>query len=119
MLPVVETLRRWHQLGDLRVWPSWLDDWAIGAFLLFGAWQSRSGSARGRAVLAAAWGFACGLGYASFFSQIEDLSSADPSGFPSAVVAAIKGMMLTWGVVALVAAIRGATRPAEAGRAGQ
>jgi hypothetical protein len=55
VLPVVETFRRWNQLGDLRVWPFWLDDWAIGLFLLYSAWRVGKDSARGRPFLAAAW----------------------------------------------------------------
>ena len=106
LLPLLETMRRWHQLGDLRVWPFWLDDWLIGLFLIYGAWQTRSNRDRGRPVLAAAWGFACGMGYASFFSQLVDVANADPSGFPTTTVAAAKGAMLALGISALVATIR-------------
>jgi hypothetical protein len=37
LLPIIETIRRWHQLGDPRMLPFWLDDWIIGLFLLYGA----------------------------------------------------------------------------------
>ena len=40
LLPIVETIRRWHQLGDLRIWPAWLDDILLGACLLYGAWRT-------------------------------------------------------------------------------
>ncbi len=105
LLPILETVRRWHQLGDPWVWPFWLDDWIIGLFLIYGAWRTRSQVERGRPILAAAWGFACGLGYASFFSDLVDVS-ADPSGLPSTTVAALKGAMLALGLAALVATIR-------------
>ncbi len=104
-LPLVETARRWRQLGDPSMWPFWLDDWVIGLFLLYGAWRTRAGAAGGRAVLAAAWGFACGLGYASFFSDLAE-ASADPSGFSDNVVEAAKGVMLLIGIAALVASLR-------------
>ena len=26
LLPIVETIRRWPQLGDVHMWPAWLDD---------------------------------------------------------------------------------------------
>jgi hypothetical protein len=82
VLPVLETARRWHQLGDFRVWPFWLDDWAIGLFLLTGAWRVGKEPARGRPLLAAAWGFALGMVYASFFSQLTTVDRPDPSGSP-------------------------------------
>jgi len=28
LLPIIETIRRWQQLGDIRMWPAWLDDWS-------------------------------------------------------------------------------------------
>lgn len=108
-LPLVETVRRWHQLGQLSVWPFWLDDFAIGGFLLYGAWHTRTADARGISTLSAAWGFACGMGYSSFFGQLADLSQSDPSGLQSSIVVAIKGAMLALGVVALIITIRAAT----------
>jgi hypothetical protein len=106
-LPLLETARRWEQLGDIRMVPAWCDDWMIGAFLLYGWWRTRSDLAVGRATLAAAWAFACGMGYSSFFGQLMELSAADPSGMPSTTIVAIKGVMLFAGVVALIATLRG------------
>ena len=108
-LPVLETMRRWHQLGDVAVWPSWLDDWAIGIFLLYGAWRVSRDAGSGRPVLAAAWGFACGLGYASFFSQMGALNAMDPSGLTPTTMVFVKGAMLTLGIAALVATVRSAS----------
>lgn len=34
VVPIAETVRRWHQLGETSIWPFWLDDWAIGGLLL-------------------------------------------------------------------------------------
>jgi hypothetical protein len=110
VLPIVETIRRWHQLGDPRMAPAWLDDWIIGAFLLYGWWRTRDGRAGGRAVLAAAWGVGCGMGYTSFFGQLAELSNPDPSGLPSTAIVATKGVMLTLGVLALVATLRAGDR---------
>ena len=42
VLPLAETLRRWSQLGQPSIWPFWLDDFAIGGFLLYGAWNTSS-----------------------------------------------------------------------------
>jgi hypothetical protein len=116
-LPVLETMRRWHQLGDVAVWPSWLDDWAIGIFLLYGAWRVSRDAVSGRPILAAAWGFACGLGYASFFSQLDALNATDPSGLTPATVVIIKGSMLVVGIAALVATVKSAPPTVERARA--
>jgi hypothetical protein len=110
LLPIAETVRRWDQLGDLRIWPFWLDDWAIGGLLLYGAWRTRQDVAAGRPVLAAAWGFACGMGYASFFSQLAMIDRPDPSGASPVAVVAVKGVMLAVAIAALVATL--AWRPA-------
>jgi hypothetical protein len=106
VLPIVETIRRWHQLGDLRMAPMWLDDWIIGLFLLYGAWRTRDGASSGRAVLAAAWGVACGMGYMSFFGELSNLGLTDPSGLPSITVAVIKGVMVALALAALVLTLR-------------
>ena len=105
VLPVVETIRRWHELGDLALAPFWLDDYVIGGFLLYGAWKTRTTVAGGRSTLAAAWGFACGMGYSSFFSQLYELSHPDPSGIQTPIVVAIKGVMLVVAMVAMIATV--------------
>jgi hypothetical protein len=101
-LPLVETARRWGQLGDIRVWPFWLDDWAIGAFLVYGAWRAGKDLRTGQPILAASLAFAAGMGYASFFSQLAEIDRADPSGVSSMVVVAIKGAMFVLAVVAVI-----------------
>jgi hypothetical protein len=105
VLPIIETLRRWEQLGDPRAFPAWFDDWIIGALLLYGWWRTRPGATGGRPMLAAAWGFACGMGYMSFFIQLDELSQSDPSGLPSTTVVVIKGVMVSVAVVALIATL--------------
>ena len=106
VLPLVETVRRWDQLGQLRVWPFWLDDFAIGGFLLYAAWKTRTAESRGVSTLAAAWGFACGMGYSSFFGQLAELGQSDPSGLQSSAVVAIKGVMLLFAITALIVTLR-------------
>jgi len=106
LLPVAETIRRFHQLGDLSAWPAWLDDWFIGGLLLLGAWRTRVDPVRGQPFLAAGWGFTCAMAYNSFFFQLANLSQPDPSGISSAIVVAIKGAGLLLSIVALVATLR-------------
>ena len=110
VLPIMETVRRWHQLGDWRMAPAWIDDWIIGLFLLYGAWVTRENQESGRATLAAAWGLACGMAYMSFFGQLMPGNGVDPSGLSSAVVAAIKGLMFGLAIAALNATLRAVPR---------
>jgi hypothetical protein len=105
-LPILETARRWHQLGDLRVWPFWLDDFAIGGFLIYAAWRTGRNIAAGRPILAAAWGFACGLAYVSFFSEFAILGQPDPSGLDPTLVIVIKGVMFAIAIAALVVTLQ-------------
>jgi len=107
LLPVAETIRRWRQLGDLSVWPLWLDDFLIGGFLLYAFWRTRQDALENRRYLAAAWGFACGMGYPSFLAQISSLDVFDPAPIPSAWVAAIKGAGLVLATLALVGSLKG------------
>ena len=106
ILPLGETARRWHQLGDPRMWLPWFDDIAIAGFLLYGAWRTRH-DASGRPILAAAWGFACGLGYASFVFSLLTPETVDASGFSMQVAVAVKGVMLAAGIAGLIGALRG------------
>jgi hypothetical protein len=106
VLPILETTRRWRELGDVRMAPFWLDDWFIAAFLLNGAWRPRSNDRSGRPVLAAAWGFACGMAYASFFGQLAALGESDPSGVASTTVVSIKGVMFAVALIALVVTLK-------------
>lgn len=106
LVPVAETIRRWHQLGDLSIWPFWLDDFLLGGFLLYGAWLTNNEVKNGRRFLAAAWGFTCGMAYLSFFSQITSLDQPDPAPIPSGWVAVIKGIGFVLAILALIGSLR-------------
>jgi hypothetical protein len=107
LVPGVEVLRRFHQLLDPSVLPFWMDDFLLGGFLLYGAWRTRHDVARGLPSLTAAWGFACGMGYSSFFGQLMDLQArpVDVSGVSGALAVTIKGIALAFGVVGLITAL--------------
>lgn len=107
--PLAETLRRWHQLSDLSIWPFWLDDFVLGGLLLYGAWRVGKDVRTGRPFLAAGWGFTCGMAYGSFFTQLNHLHEPDPAPIPSVWVAVIKGVGLVLATVALVVTLRGGT----------
>lgn len=91
VLPAAELFRRRHQLADIEMLPAWLDDVLIGAFLMYGAWRTRSDPKGGRLPLSAAWAFMGGMAYGSFFGQLAQLGSPDPSGAPPILIVAIKG----------------------------
>jgi hypothetical protein len=69
---------------------------------------TRENREAGRPTLAAAWGFACGMGYLSFFGDVMSLGAdgPDPSGLATALVAGIKGLMIGLAISALVSTLR-------------
>src|SRR5262249_62305355 len=77
LAPLAETVRRWRQLGQLSVWPFWLDDYFMGALLLYGAWRVSKDIRSGRRFVAAGWGFTCGRGYSRFFAWSVCLYAPD------------------------------------------
>jgi hypothetical protein len=105
-LPLIETIRRWKQLGDFHFWPSWLDDVLLGAALLYGAWRVAKDVETGRPWLAAAWGLTCGIAYNSFFGQLAHMDQPDPSALPSTWVIGVKGVGILLAIVALVGSLR-------------
>jgi hypothetical protein len=104
VLPLGETVRRWHQLGDPQFLFAWLDDWLIGAFLLYGWWRSSRDPATGQASLAAAWGFTLAIAIGSFITGV--VGAADPTGASRTLVVAIKAVMLFLAIAALVSVLR-------------
>jgi hypothetical protein len=106
LTPLAETVRRWRQLGQLSLLPAWLDDYIIGALLLYGAWRTGKDIRSGRPFLVAAWGVTCGMAYSSFFSQLARLNEPDPAPIPSIWVAVIKGVGFALAILALVGSLR-------------
>ena len=107
---LAEIARRRHQLLDPAAVPLWIDDVLLAGFLLYGAWRVAADQQAGRPVLAAAWGFMCGLTYYSFFGQLQRLTEPDPSGLAAVWVVAVKGVGLVLGVLGLVTALKGRIR---------
>jgi len=102
LTPMLETIRRWSTWRENPL--SILDDYILGAFLLFGVWRVTKDVRRGQRLLAAAWGFFCGTAYLSFTGQLyfNRLGIADPAPISSTGVAVIKGIGLAIGVTCLV-----------------
>ena len=106
LAPLAETVRRW---STWRQSPANLfDDYIMGAFLLYGAWRTGKNLRNGQRVLAAAWAFACGFGYYSFFGQWQNLRLGvrDPAPIASEWVLLIKGILFALAIVALVLSLR-------------
>ena len=104
--PLAETIRRWSTWQQSP--PTFFDDYLMGAFLIFGAWKTGRNVRSGQRFLIAAWAFACGLGYYSFFGQLESLrrNEADPAPISSAWVAVIKGVGWAIAILALLVSLK-------------
>jgi hypothetical protein len=114
LLPILETIRRWG------TWwvdpPAFLDDWLIAVFLLVGVWATRPlHAARGRAVLSAAWGFACGMLYPSLVGHWQAMQAGepDPAPIPTQAVFAVKILL---GATAIAGLLLSTTAPATSAR---
>ena len=106
LAPLLETVRRWRTWREYP--PALFDDYIMGGFLLAGAWMVGRRFGSGQRLLAAAWGFTCGLGYYSFFEQLRRfrLGEIDPAPIPSEAVLVIKGVAVLLALVALFATLR-------------
>lgn len=106
LLPVAELSRRWPQLGHWSVLPHLVDDFLVGACLLYTGLRCGKDLVVGRRYLAAAWGAACGMGYNSLAWQLMTLDQPDPAPISSLAVAAVKGTGLLLAAFALMGALR-------------
>jgi hypothetical protein len=107
LTPVLETIRRWHQMPDLHYFISWFDDYMIGGFLFFAAWKTFKLTINGIKYLNAAWGFATGMIFYSFFGQIQTINQPDPAPVSSLAVAIIKGVMFLICICSLILSLKG------------
>jgi hypothetical protein len=77
LVPLLESIRRWGTGYYLL----WIDDYLLGGALLFAAWRAHREGIAARPWLAAAWGFALGIGYSSFISHWLRMNEADVGHF--------------------------------------
>jgi hypothetical protein len=106
LAPLGETIRRWSTWQQSP--PNLFDDYLMGAFLLYGAWRTGKDIHSGQPFLAAAWAFACGLGYYSVFGQLQSLRAGEPDPAPIASewVLVIKSLALLLAITALAMSLR-------------
>jgi hypothetical protein len=105
LLPILETIRRWDQLAEARYFITWFDDYIIGGFLFFGAMKTYKSMSNGARYLIAAWGFAAGMCFYSFFSQLQAINEPDPGPLSSIAIVLIKGVMFLICIVCLTFAL--------------
>jgi hypothetical protein len=103
LLPLGETVRRW---GHWETWIFWIDDFIIGALLLWGAWAVKRRKEHGLRVLAAGWGVTFGMLYLSFFNHLEQMSKPDVGRFPHRVLTGMIGVAFVGSIVGLWSSLR-------------
>lgn len=115
--PLAETIRRWSTWQETPA--NFFDDYLLGAFLIYGAWRTGRNVYEGQRFLAAAWAVACGLGYYSFFGQLQAVSrnEADPAPISSLWVAIIKGVAWAVAILALIVSLQRLPQQQSAPRA--
>ena len=93
----------WQWPRSLSEWPIFLDAYLVGAFLIVGAVIAGRKDMVGRLIIAAGWGFSCGILFRSFFEQL-----ADPTrrGGHETLVLASKGALLAFSVTGLAIAVQ-------------
>jgi hypothetical protein len=106
LMPLLETIRRWSTWQESPA--ALFDDYLLGGFLLFGAWRVSKDTRRGQRFLAAAWAFACGLGYYSFFGQLDSVRRGiqDPAPIAPKWILLIKGIAWGLAILALVISLK-------------
>jgi hypothetical protein len=104
--PILETVRRWHTWQENP--PALFDDYILGGLLLYGAWRVGKDAHSGQKFLTAAWGFAFGMVYSSFFWQLEQnrLGANDPAPISGDWVAIVKGIGFIIVLIGFVTSLR-------------
>jgi hypothetical protein len=110
LVPLGETVRRWSTWRDSPL--TLIEDYVLGALVIYGAWLVGRNFRRGQGFLAAAWGVVCGVGYCSVVGQLERIQSGepDPAPIPSTWVLVIKVALFVLAIAALAATLQ-ATQP--------
>lgn len=101
-VPLLETVRRWHQESVAGYFVTWFEDYAIGALLLLGGWKTYKSIEKGRKYLTASWGVATGMGFEDFFSQLEVIHRAELVSGSNLGIAIIKGVIFLICALSLV-----------------
>jgi hypothetical protein len=104
-LPLLEALRRKTNFDQL---PSYVDDFIVGALLLYAARATARERPSGPVLLVIAWALLCGGLYGSVFGQLWSDASHDVGGLPNMTVVVIKGVLYAIALSGLLFASRAA-----------
>ena len=102
-LPVLETIRRIHQILVPQYFFRWFDDYTLGAILLIAAYMVKQNKRNATAYLIAAWGIAAGALGVSLFVQMDGYAHglADDGVFSSGLVTIAKASILLYILIGL------------------
>ena len=106
-IPLIETIRRWSQLSDVRYFLFWFDDYLFGAFMIFAAVRAIKNPEQGEKFLSAAWGMATAGMFLSLVAQLDHRDQDDPAPISSVSVAWIKGILLIVFATLLIISLKG------------
>ncbi len=102
-LPLLEAMRRKTNFEDFH---SYVDDFIVGALLLYAAQAVTRGRANGPVLLVVSWALLCGGLYGSFFWQLSSDATQDVGGLANITVVIIKGVLYAIALAGLFFASR-------------
>ena len=97
-----EAYRTW---GTDRPVMFWMDDQIMGALLISSAILMAQDTFKRRAYFAAAWGFAAGMNYSSFFAKVYEPQQANAGNFDLGILTFLIGWVFFTSCIAMVATI--------------
>ena len=105
LLPLLEVLRR---KTDFTNFHSYIDDFIVGALLIYAARSVTQHKRRGPVLLCVAWAILSGGLYNSFFWQLSRTETLDVGGLPNSTVVLIKGVLYAIALAGLFLSTRSA-----------
>ncbi len=93
---------------DFENFHSYIDDFIVGALLLYAAYAVTRHKRSGPVLLVVAWAVLCGGLYGSFFGQLASTETHDVGGLSNMTVVLIKGLLYAIALTGLVLASRSA-----------
>ncbi len=111
-LPLLEAMRRKTNFENFH---SYVDDFLVGALLLYAAQAVTRGKTNGPVLLVVAWALLCGGLYGSFFWQLSSDAAQDVGGLANITVVIIKAFLYAIALAGLFLSSRFAISNQSAG----